>query len=74
MNRIIRNGGMAIVLASLAACSGAYPGSGDASYAALHNGTSSDASAQARPSQPCPGTNEAGGAWHPGGYCMPGGR
>jgi len=75
MNRILAIGGMAMAAASLAACSGAYPGSTGNSYAALiHNpaATSSDASVQA--SQSCPGTNEADQPWRAGEYCLPGGR
>ena len=75
MNRILATGGMAMVALTLAACSGAYPGSSN-SYAAVtrNAATGTDASVQALQGQPCPGTNEAGGAWHPGGYCLPGGR
>jgi hypothetical protein len=77
MNRILAAGGMALAAMSLAACSETYPGSDGNSYAALiHNpsAVASDAFGQQSRSGSCPGSNEAGDPWHPGGYCLPGGR
>ena len=76
MTRFLTTGTLAIALASLAACSGAYPGS-SGSYASAADGrytTRSDAAVQAAAGQQCPGTNEADAPWQPGEYCLPGGR
>jgi len=71
MNKILTKAGLAIVLAtSLAGATAAFAAD---QTAAIPTSQRSDATTAA--SQTCAsGENEAGVAYHPGGYCMPGGR
>lgn len=72
MKKSLMSGALAIAMVSLAACTasgGSASNSGDSGM-----GQSAVGVARYSAGSGCPGTNEAGNTWHPGEYCLPGGR